>query len=197
MGFCLFFLNEVRKEMHLERDTSLKNVQFHHLKQELTPRCWNHLWVSWNLVTKLRNDLLCEMHQSEYPFYPAGSGWSEGDISTPAHFWSEGRWGREARVDYQPLHKLIFGPLCRNVWISFLVFQLPESSTIDLTMVRWWAVSISGLTVIQATAGEHLEDRCLVTRQMLLIFKHSVLFYVVVYINFFRGAEALHSPGMK
>lgn len=74
-----------------------------------------------------------------------------------------------------------------------LVCQLPESLTIDLSI---WVSSFS-LTVIEATAGEHPEDRCLVTRQMLLIFKHAVLFHVVVYINFFRGAEALHSPGIK
>lgn len=56
----IFLKNEVEKETFSERRCR-GNGKFGHLKQDLTLRSSNHLWLSWNVVMKLRNDSLTSL----------------------------------------------------------------------------------------------------------------------------------------
>lgn len=77
------------------------------------------------------------------------------------------------------------------MWTSLTVF----TSFSDLHHKFIQLTSISGLTALWATAGEHPWGTSLVTRQMILIFKHRVLLHVVAYIHFFSCAKAMFLLG--
>lgn len=149
--------------MYLERELPS-------LKQQLCPRSWNQLSGSWNIIMNLELVPSPKKDQSDSILYPAGALWSQKDIYCSMRSGKMSGEGRSRLAGlYLGHHVGIFElpSQCSNLLHKFI--YLTEKLT-----------SFSGLTALWAPAAEHPEGTCLVTRQMLLIFKHNAIVHTVV-----------------